>query len=330
MTVLFWTRPAHGHRPAQPTKNHVSIDGAKTVEGFDIPPDATVVAVTPDWHEHATCYNCAYRLWPDHAPPGYVQPVNGADFPPRRECPHFPGQGRDPLSCGACTPPPAQAAPAARQAAQARGNPDPGVIRLWHVANKYDHDRCGLCGDPLTPGEEINIEFEAGTCHAACSDAPYLAEQEPAPDVSTPHAARPDLPGWPPAAGELQESRARTGEPWEPQSARGRLDDHYGRLRSRSKHAWTAVVERGDAQAAELYRDILMDLAAQVGAACDAMDRIRLAGPLPPGTEPVPGDVLDPPPEPLPEPAEAPPGGPVLTFRPYPWEEDAEPAAEGD
>jgi hypothetical protein len=90
-------------------------------------------------------------------------------------------------------------------------------------------------------------------------------------------------------------------------------------------------MERGDAQAAELFWDILMDLAARADAACDAMDRIKLAGPLPPGTEPVPADVLDPPLEWPPwQPAELPPGEPVLTFRPYPWEEDGESAAEGD
>jgi hypothetical protein len=46
-----------------------SIDGAVTVCGYDVPPGATVVAIMPDWHRLADCYNCVYRLWPDHAPP---------------------------------------------------------------------------------------------------------------------------------------------------------------------------------------------------------------------------------------------------------------------
>ena len=83
------------------TKFHVSVDGTVTVCRYDIPPGATVVAVTPDWHEQATCYNCVYRLWRDYAPPGYVCPRDGEDFPLRRECPHSPGLGRDPRSCAA-------------------------------------------------------------------------------------------------------------------------------------------------------------------------------------------------------------------------------------
>jgi hypothetical protein len=53
MTVLFWTRPARrrdGTHYDQATKRHASIDGTATVCGYDIPPIATVMAVTPDWH----------------------------------------------------------------------------------------------------------------------------------------------------------------------------------------------------------------------------------------------------------------------------------------
>lgn len=112
MTVVYWARPdkrrsAEGvgaettKRP--PTRVHVSRDGSSCVCGSTIPPDATIVAVTPDWHELITCYNCAYRLWAEHAPPGFARPRNSQDFPPRRECPHDPGQGRDPESCPQCT-----------------------------------------------------------------------------------------------------------------------------------------------------------------------------------------------------------------------------------
>jgi len=73
MTVLYWMRPVQrqvGGRWADTggsvqTKFHVSVDGAVTACRYDIPPGATVVAVTPDWHERATCYNCVYRLWRD-------------------------------------------------------------------------------------------------------------------------------------------------------------------------------------------------------------------------------------------------------------------------
>lgn len=112
MTVVFWARPdkrreAEGvetesaKRP--PTRVHVSRGGSSSACGSSVPPDATIVAVTPDWHELTTCYNCAYRLWVEHAPPGFVRPRNSQDFPPRRECPHHPGEGRDPESCPRCT-----------------------------------------------------------------------------------------------------------------------------------------------------------------------------------------------------------------------------------
>jgi hypothetical protein len=190
MTVLYWTRPRErrdGSSYDQPTKQHVSIDGAATVCGYDVPQDAAVVAVTPDWHKFATCYNCVYRLWTDHAPPGYVRPASGSDFPLRRECPHLPGRGRDPLACPDCTPPPAArpAAPAAVRRAAGRtardpGNPAPDVIRRWHIPCPYDHESCALCGKKLARGELVNIEYEAGVMHAACSDPPPPGPSGPA------------------------------------------------------------------------------------------------------------------------------------------------------
>jgi hypothetical protein len=105
MTVLSWTSQARrqdGSPYGRPTKRHVSVDGAVTVCGFTVPQDAATVAVTPGWHELANCYNCVYRLWPDHAPPGYARPASGSDFPLRRECPHSPGRGADPRSCPEC------------------------------------------------------------------------------------------------------------------------------------------------------------------------------------------------------------------------------------
>ena len=116
MTVVCWANPVRQRQDGmwaetgqtQPTKLHVTRDGAQTVCGFPVRDDAVVVAVTPDWHEHANCYNCVYRLWPDEAPAGYVRPRNGQDFPLRRECPHSPGRGMDPESCPTCTPRPAR------------------------------------------------------------------------------------------------------------------------------------------------------------------------------------------------------------------------------
>ena len=97
MTVVYWTKPEK-RRDAEgtwadtggqvATRVHVSRDAESCVCGPAIPSDATIVAVTADWHELTTCYNCAYRLWPDHAPPGYVRPCNSQDYPPRRECPN--------------------------------------------------------------------------------------------------------------------------------------------------------------------------------------------------------------------------------------------------
>jgi hypothetical protein len=179
MTVLSWTSQARrqdGSSYDRPTKRHVSVDGTATVCGFQVPQGASVIAVTADWHELSNCYNCVYRLWPDHAPPGYARPVSGSDFPLRRECRHSPGSGHDPLSCAPSAPPadasPPAAAPAPRPGGAGPGNPDPGVIRRWHIPCPYDHESCALCGRRLARGELVNIEYEAGVMHAACSDPP--------------------------------------------------------------------------------------------------------------------------------------------------------------
>jgi hypothetical protein len=112
LTVVFWRKPVRrlaggrwvSTKDTAPAKVHVSIGGTETVCSRPVPQDATVVAVTPDWHVHANCYNCVYPLWADHAPDGYIRPANGADFPLRRECPHAPGRGLNPLYCARCTP----------------------------------------------------------------------------------------------------------------------------------------------------------------------------------------------------------------------------------
>lgn len=180
MTVVCW-KPTRsqcggwaGTGDVRPGKLHVSRDGVRTVDGFDVPRDA-IVAVTPDSHKHAACYNCVYRLWPDHAPEGYLRPVDGQDFPLRRECPHAPGSGRDPRSCAACTPGHRQ--PLRDQfSSRPRGrvtspgsNPHPAVIRKWHIPSPYSTEMCAACGHHIEPGELINVEYEAGVMHAACS-----------------------------------------------------------------------------------------------------------------------------------------------------------------
>ena len=104
MTVVCWTNPVRQRQDGiwaetgqtQPTKLHVTRDGVQTVCGFPVKDDAVVVAVTPDWHEHANCYNCVYRLWPDQAPAGYVRPRNGQDFPLRPGVPPLPRPGHGP------------------------------------------------------------------------------------------------------------------------------------------------------------------------------------------------------------------------------------------
>jgi len=195
MTVICWTNPVRQRQDGmwaetgqtQPTKLHVTRDGVQTVCGFPVKDDAVVIAVTPDWHEHANCYNCVYRLWPDHAPAGYVRPRNGQDFPLRRECPHSPGRGLDSLFCPDCTPRPASPGipPPPRRAIDA-GNPAPDVIRRWHIACPYDHERCALCDEDLTRGELINIEYEAGVLHAACSDDTYMPQPGETPATQAP------------------------------------------------------------------------------------------------------------------------------------------------
>jgi len=55
------------------------------------------------------------------------------------------------------------------------GNPDPELIRRWHIPNPYNGERCTGCMELLVHGELINIEYEAGVMHAACGDRPYQA-----------------------------------------------------------------------------------------------------------------------------------------------------------
>ncbi|WP_433464058.1 hypothetical protein [Spirillospora sp. CA-128828] len=95
MTIVTWTKPVRrrinsryvetGQRA--PLKVHVSLDGVRTMCGHDIPDHAAVTATTADWHLHTNCYNCAYRLWPTHAPDGYICPSDSHDFPIRRKPP---------------------------------------------------------------------------------------------------------------------------------------------------------------------------------------------------------------------------------------------------
>lgn len=198
MTVACWANPVKRRQGgmwaetgrAQPTKLHVTRDGERTVCGFLVRDGAVVVAVTADWHEHANCCNCVYRLWPDQAPAGYVRPRDGQDFPLRRECPHAPGRSVDPQSCPACTPRPASAGHACSpggalplRRARDEGNPAPDVIRRWHIPCSYDHESCGRCGQDVTRGELINIEYEAGVAHAACSDEAYIPQPGEAPAI---------------------------------------------------------------------------------------------------------------------------------------------------
>jgi hypothetical protein len=65
MTVVYWANPLKQRQGGlgadtgrtKPTKLHVSRDGEQTVCGYLIQDGAVVVDVTPDWHEHANCYN---------------------------------------------------------------------------------------------------------------------------------------------------------------------------------------------------------------------------------------------------------------------------------
>lgn len=70
--------------PRKPVRLHVTTDGIKTACGALISETATLTRDTDEWYLHTNCYNCAYRLWPQHGPPGYLRPHNGKDFPPRK------------------------------------------------------------------------------------------------------------------------------------------------------------------------------------------------------------------------------------------------------
>ncbi|MBF6089459.1 hypothetical protein [Nocardia cyriacigeorgica] len=108
LAVIRWTRRSRllvGGQYVErekPTKNHVTLDGTKTVCGAKIPGTAvTVTARSDEWHLQANCYNCVYRLWDSHAPEGYCRPSSGQDFPLTRACEH----GRRPRTCMKCSPP---------------------------------------------------------------------------------------------------------------------------------------------------------------------------------------------------------------------------------
>ncbi|MEV4773115.1 hypothetical protein [Micromonospora humida] len=88
----------------KPGKIHVSQNGIKTWCGSLVPDTATRTVPTVDWHLHTNCYNCAYRLWPQHAPTGYLRPADGKDFPIPKACPH----GQRARGCVRCTPRAAQ------------------------------------------------------------------------------------------------------------------------------------------------------------------------------------------------------------------------------
>jgi hypothetical protein len=109
MTIVHWhRRPRRGPDVLPPggdrrSKVHVSLTGARTACGAYIPVDATVVAVTADWHLHTDCYNCASKLWVHYAPEGYQRPVNGSDFPMRRS-----GQPLGRIAGRPANPPPGQ------------------------------------------------------------------------------------------------------------------------------------------------------------------------------------------------------------------------------
>jgi len=96
----------------------------------------------------------------------------------------------DPESCPTCTPRPASAGHAGSpggelppRQARDEGNPAPDIIRRWHIPCPYDHERCALCGEDLARDELINIEYEAGVMHAACSDDPYIPQPGETPAI---------------------------------------------------------------------------------------------------------------------------------------------------
>ncbi|MBE1593318.1 hypothetical protein ACFPOI_21880 [Nonomuraea angiospora] len=94
-TIVTWTRPRQrregnryldtGQRVA--LKVHVSLDGSRTVCGSEVPDHATVMAPTVDWHLHTNCYNCAYRLWPDHRLVGYLRRPTAVTSPCAQSAP---------------------------------------------------------------------------------------------------------------------------------------------------------------------------------------------------------------------------------------------------
>lgn len=112
MTVVRWSNPVKQRQggmwadtgQTQPTKLHVTRDGERTVCGYPIGDGAVVVAVTADWYEHANCYNCAYRLWPDQAPAGFVRPRKWPRFPATPRVPALSWPGSRPGDLPGCTP----------------------------------------------------------------------------------------------------------------------------------------------------------------------------------------------------------------------------------
>ncbi|MEV4826481.1 hypothetical protein [Micromonospora sp. NPDC049274] len=104
-------------------KKHVSQDGIKSWCGALVPATATRTLPTVDWHRHTDCYNCAYRLWSLHAPPGYLRPADGKDFPIRRACPH----GGDPRACTTCAPRPPRNWPCPRGCTDPRDHQSSGT-----------------------------------------------------------------------------------------------------------------------------------------------------------------------------------------------------------
>lgn len=66
---------------------HVTADGIKTACGALVPHTATRTEPTVEWYLHTNCFNCAYRLWPQHGPTDYVRPHSRADFPLRKSSP---------------------------------------------------------------------------------------------------------------------------------------------------------------------------------------------------------------------------------------------------
>jgi len=96
--------------------------------------------------------------------------------------------------------------------------------RRWHIPCPYDHERCALCDEDLARGELINIEYEAGVMHAACSDDPYIPQPGETPVIQvqdgkagSPMTGDSDMVG--PGAQEINAESAITG---------GRVDEAPG------------------------------------------------------------------------------------------------------